>query len=207
MDGEDFFYATTGVALWTTVEVGIGVTAGSLATLRPLLRQMFSWFDQTQFEPRRSRTASSREKRKPGFRRSISPSDLQPTDFTGTTAATLKSYVSKSSKPAYYDDMVLSPMTPPPDAKGPDYYDEVIPMDDKKDTALQEFGGWENDTSPQRGGRRARGESAPDRMGDMSDLEQRLEGPPRVHLRDSFRNSLSMGSILNHGAGRWRLPD
>lgn len=32
---------TVGVAIWTTVEVGIGVTAGCLATLRPLIRMAF----------------------------------------------------------------------------------------------------------------------------------------------------------------------
>lgn len=37
----DFLYNTVGVAIWTTVEVGIGVTAGCLATLRPLIRIAF----------------------------------------------------------------------------------------------------------------------------------------------------------------------
>ncbi|KXT15254.1 hypothetical protein AC579_4849 [Pseudocercospora musae] len=37
----DFLYTTVGVAIWTTVEIGIGVTAGCMATLRPLIRLAF----------------------------------------------------------------------------------------------------------------------------------------------------------------------
>lgn len=39
-DTADFLYATTDVAIWTTAELGIGISAASLATLRPLLRQV-----------------------------------------------------------------------------------------------------------------------------------------------------------------------
>jgi hypothetical protein len=35
----DFLYRTTDFAIWTTVEVGLGITAGSIATLRPLMKQ------------------------------------------------------------------------------------------------------------------------------------------------------------------------
>lgn len=35
---EDFLYATTDVAIWSCVETGLGITAASLATLRPLFR-------------------------------------------------------------------------------------------------------------------------------------------------------------------------
>ncbi|KAJ5138955.1 uncharacterized protein N7515_003803 [Penicillium bovifimosum] len=34
----DFLYATVHIAIWSNVEAGLGITAGSLATLRPLLR-------------------------------------------------------------------------------------------------------------------------------------------------------------------------
>lgn len=37
----DFLYSTVGVAIWTTVEVGVGISAASLATLRPLIRMAF----------------------------------------------------------------------------------------------------------------------------------------------------------------------
>lgn len=38
----DFLWATTDVAIWSIVEVGIGITASSAATLRPLFRAFFS---------------------------------------------------------------------------------------------------------------------------------------------------------------------
>jgi hypothetical protein len=34
----DFLYRTTDFAIWTTVEVGIGITAGCIATLKPLFK-------------------------------------------------------------------------------------------------------------------------------------------------------------------------
>lgn len=36
----DFLYATVDVAIWSTVEQGLAISAGSLATLRPLLKQV-----------------------------------------------------------------------------------------------------------------------------------------------------------------------
>jgi hypothetical protein len=38
----DFLYSTTDVAIWSTVEPGIGITAAAMATLRPLFRTFFS---------------------------------------------------------------------------------------------------------------------------------------------------------------------
>lgn len=38
----DFLYSTTDVAIWSTVEPGIGITAAALATLRPLFRTFLS---------------------------------------------------------------------------------------------------------------------------------------------------------------------
>ncbi|KAH6662803.1 hypothetical protein B0J14DRAFT_282245 [Halenospora varia] len=38
----DFLYSTMDVAIWSTVEVGIGITASAAATLRPLFRAYFS---------------------------------------------------------------------------------------------------------------------------------------------------------------------
>lgn len=37
----DFLYRTTDFAIWTTVEVGVGITAGCIATLKPLLKASF----------------------------------------------------------------------------------------------------------------------------------------------------------------------
>lgn len=36
IDGDDFLWSTTNVAIWSTVEPGIGIAAASIATLRPL---------------------------------------------------------------------------------------------------------------------------------------------------------------------------
>jgi hypothetical protein len=38
---DDFLYATADVAIWSTVETGLGITAAGFATLRPLLRTFF----------------------------------------------------------------------------------------------------------------------------------------------------------------------
>ncbi|PSR89050.1 hypothetical protein BD289DRAFT_366386 [Coniella lustricola] len=38
---DDFLFATADVAIWSTVETGIGITASAVATLRPLLRSFF----------------------------------------------------------------------------------------------------------------------------------------------------------------------
>lgn len=40
----EFLWNTTDFAMWTTVEVGIGITAGSLATLKPLMKNFLSCF-------------------------------------------------------------------------------------------------------------------------------------------------------------------
>ncbi|KAI9151378.1 hypothetical protein HJFPF1_08580 [Paramyrothecium foliicola] len=40
-DINDFLYSTTDVAIWSTVETGLGITAAAIATLRPLLRSFF----------------------------------------------------------------------------------------------------------------------------------------------------------------------
>ncbi|KAL9076649.1 MAG: hypothetical protein Q9157_003596 [Trypethelium eluteriae] len=37
---DDFLWSTAGIALWSTVEPGIGITAGCLATLRPLFNRI-----------------------------------------------------------------------------------------------------------------------------------------------------------------------
>ncbi|KAM3076819.1 hypothetical protein ACMFMG_003713 [Clarireedia jacksonii] len=40
-DVNDFLYSTSDVAIWSTVETGIGITASAVATLRPLLNKFF----------------------------------------------------------------------------------------------------------------------------------------------------------------------
>lgn len=40
-DIDDFLYSTSNVAIWSTIETGLGITAAGVATLRPLLRTFF----------------------------------------------------------------------------------------------------------------------------------------------------------------------
>jgi hypothetical protein len=40
-DVGDFLYSTSDVAIWSTVETGLGITAAGVATLRPLLKTFF----------------------------------------------------------------------------------------------------------------------------------------------------------------------
>lgn len=56
----DFLYATTDVAIWSCSETGLGITAASCATLRPLFRK---WLPSAFRSTRRTHgTASDRQK-------------------------------------------------------------------------------------------------------------------------------------------------
>ncbi|KAL2870103.1 putative PTH11-like integral membrane protein [Aspergillus lucknowensis] len=44
---QDFLYATVQVAIWSAIEVGLSITAGSLATTRPLFQILHSHFTST----------------------------------------------------------------------------------------------------------------------------------------------------------------
>ncbi|KKK12993.1 hypothetical protein ARAM_000915 [Aspergillus rambellii] len=51
----DFLYATVEIALWSNIETGLGITAGSLATLRPLVRKWLGsahdpYYDTSRFQ-------------------------------------------------------------------------------------------------------------------------------------------------------------
>ncbi|KAF2659888.1 hypothetical protein K491DRAFT_712185 [Lophiostoma macrostomum CBS 122681] len=93
-NGPDFLYATTDVALWSTVEPGIGITAGSIATLRPLLQSMLRRIGLTSTPasgPPRISNWSSQSGQKRKYRqkyRDLSLDDLVPTQ-EGTTATTV----------------------------------------------------------------------------------------------------------------------
>ncbi|TIC93751.1 hypothetical protein CH35J_009089 [Colletotrichum higginsianum] len=52
LDGDDFLWATTDIALWSTVEPGIGITAASIATLRPLWQLIWYRTGMTSQAPR-----------------------------------------------------------------------------------------------------------------------------------------------------------
>ncbi|KAI0480048.1 hypothetical protein GGR56DRAFT_686974 [Xylariaceae sp. FL0804] len=63
-DIDDFLYSTTDVAIWSTVETGLGITAAGVATLRPLLKAWFrggsSAGNNTSVGPYRKTDAKSR---------------------------------------------------------------------------------------------------------------------------------------------------
>jgi hypothetical protein len=124
MNGPDFLWATTDVALWSTVEPGIGITAGSIACLRPLFR-IWLWRMGLASAPynHRSRTyypSNSDQKRKDrrGYRRSLSPSDLVPTEAAGTTSIEIfgpqpkHEEVSNNAAPEIYITEPESEVTP-----------------------------------------------------------------------------------------------
>ncbi|KAM5385490.1 hypothetical protein ACJZ2D_000689 [Fusarium nematophilum] len=52
-DAEDFLYEFTDIAIWSTVENGLGLTAVSMATLRPLIRRLRSLYrgDSNETDP------------------------------------------------------------------------------------------------------------------------------------------------------------
>ncbi|KAI5204473.1 hypothetical protein E4T39_03547 [Aureobasidium subglaciale] len=52
----EFLWRTADVAIWTTVEVGIGITAGNLGTLRPLLQKFMSLIGISSSTAQNSRT-------------------------------------------------------------------------------------------------------------------------------------------------------
>lgn len=173
-DGPDFLYATTNVAIWSTVEPGIGITAGSIACLRPLFR-VWLWRLGLADAPRgRSHTyypSNSEPKRRyrRGYRRSLSPSDLVPTEVVGTRSTEIF-----GPRPLPRDGMDPVPMI---SISGPDF--ESAPegqiMQTQTVTVEQEY------------------EALP-----VYDV------PPRLQLRDSFRNSFMRGSIFNMGS--FRIP-
>jgi hypothetical protein len=77
--------------LWSTIEPGIGITAGSIATLRPLVRYTL-WKMGFADAPREERGRSyypsnsgGKRRNRRGYRRSLSPSDLVPTELGNLT--------------------------------------------------------------------------------------------------------------------------
>lgn len=113
MDGPDFLYATTDVAIWSTVEPGIGITASSIATLRPLVRH---WLWRLGFSsaPGNSNTyypSISEQKRKDrrGYRRSLSPSDLVPTECSGINSTEIHGPKSTTVELMSHEGMVVLP--------------------------------------------------------------------------------------------------
>ncbi|KAJ4381705.1 hypothetical protein N0V86_003069 [Didymella sp. IMI 355093] len=174
MNGPDFLYATTNVAIWSTVEPGIGITASSIATLRPLVRHCL-WRMGFASAPGHSNTyypSISEQKRKDrrGYRRSLSPSDLVPSQRGGVTSIEIHGprQTKQASAPStnHTGGMITLP--------------SIVIEEDDMDHIQTPDGHILQTTT----------------------VQQEYEPAPRLHLRDSFRNSFARGSILSLGRNR-----
>ncbi|KAJ5099487.1 hypothetical protein N7532_006488 [Penicillium argentinense] len=74
-----FLYATYQIAIWSNIEAGLGITAGSLATLRPLLRKMMGSRSDGDYSSGFPRASTSRRAGASGQR----PVPLDSLDGTG----------------------------------------------------------------------------------------------------------------------------
>lgn len=111
-NGPDFLYATTDVAIWSTVEPGIGITASSVATLRPLIRHWLGRLGFTNASGSQTYYPSISERRRKdrrGYRRSLSPSDLVLTQRGGTTSTEIHGPKSTSVQSTNYEGMITLP--------------------------------------------------------------------------------------------------
>ena len=166
-NGPDFLFATKNVAIWSTVEPGVGITAGSMATLRPLLQTILwrlglasvpaSARARTPSHPSRSRSKSAQKQHK-------SPSWLGLSDLVPTQGTTLTTITGPESGPRPKNSRGLSGRS--------GNRSEI------SDVA----------TSPALGG-----------IQQSVVVEQAYEGPPRLQLRDSWRNSFMRGSVFHMG--------
>ncbi|KAF2994343.1 hypothetical protein E8E13_000097 [Curvularia kusanoi] len=172
-NGPDFLYATTDVAIWSTVEPGIGIAASSIATLRPLVRHCM-WRIGLKSSPGRTTSyyENSKEQKKKdrrGYRRSLSPSDLVPADPRGGTSTEIQG--PKKSK------------SPTPQSSQPSRGMITLPsiVIEEEDYVPSQHEGYILQTRT---------------------VEQVIETPPRLHLRNSLRDSFTRGSILSIGRFR-----
>lgn len=98
-DGNDFLWSTTDVAIWSTVEPGIGIAAASIATLRPLWQLIcyrtglsneapanLRWRERNRGRRTYIRSDGSSSKRKPRLRPDI---DTSLTNITIEASDTL----------------------------------------------------------------------------------------------------------------------
>lgn len=164
MDGPDFLYATTDVAIWSTVEPGIGIAASSIATLRPLVRHCL-WRMGFASAPADGHTyypSVSEQKRRDrrGYRRSLTPADLVSTQRSGVTSTEIHGPKPLTARPSNHGGMITLPSI-------------VI----EKEEYVQVHDGQILQTTT---------------------TQQEFEAAPRLHLRDSLRNSFTRGSILSH---------
>lgn len=100
INGPDFLWATTDVAMWSTIEPGIGITAASMATLRPLLQNCLYRLglasEPSHHQPRQLRwiSQSEQKRRSRHGHKDLGLEDLEPTQQV--TASTTVSSPSRS---------------------------------------------------------------------------------------------------------------
>ncbi len=51
LDNPDYLYTFTDLGIWSTVEIGVALTASSLATLKPLMRKMNLFSSSSSLDP------------------------------------------------------------------------------------------------------------------------------------------------------------
>lgn len=91
----EFLYDTSDVAIWTTVEVGVGIIAGCFATLKPLMKQFFILIGLNSTDDPESGLPFSSHKRpypsRKGFNIQDQPLDvLRPANDAGLTTTTVR---------------------------------------------------------------------------------------------------------------------
>jgi hypothetical protein len=84
----DFLFRTTDFALWTTVEVGVGITAGCMATLKPLLKSGLAAIGIHSTSPLSSGMPWSKAGRKAPFSEQAMD-DLRPMQGKAITTTTV----------------------------------------------------------------------------------------------------------------------
>ncbi|TID16389.1 Kinesin heavy chain [Venturia nashicola] len=107
---DDFLYATVDIAIWSTVEPGVGIAAACAATLRPLLQRLFrgrpGWFSRPKgyamYTSRRGGPKRSQSTRSYIISQPHSMPILRP-DYVGNYAE-IKSFAEKSYCPAERED-------------------------------------------------------------------------------------------------------
>lgn len=89
----DFLWRTADIAIWTTVEVGIGITAGCVATLKPLMKSFLSFVGYQSTTTRDSGMPWSTKRKTPskqGFSIHDQPLDnLRPANDKSMTTTTV----------------------------------------------------------------------------------------------------------------------
>merc|ERR1712029_623623 len=168
VEGPDFLFETTDVAIWSTVEPGIGITASSIATLRPLVRHCL-WrmgFKSSPGHPTTScrETSEPKKRDRRGYRRSLSPSDLVPPARGSGCSTEIQG--PKANHATLYDRMITLPS---------------MVVEEQEDDVHTQPDGYILQTVT---------------------VQQHVELPPRLHLRDSLMSSFARGSILSLEGGR-----